>query len=300
MMRAARIPAPLAGLLMGAARGTVLAVFDRGAYLDLAGRVVALAPATADWGPLSIVLSDRAGLAPAAAGDPVLLDHGVLRIGPHTVVVADAAVWDPALPRPSEPSSARGGRALEQVTDELCARASPDSLVALLEPRARRLPEGRRPGAAERLTPLRRGLEAIGRFLGGRASAEHVRQVIAASVAGRGPGLTPSGDDLLMGVMHAITVWPHLAAPVGGAQAREALAAGALGRTTRISAAYLEAAAAGLAAQPWHRLVRSLDRSPTAIRDATAGILAIGHTSGADALTGFCWGWRLAARRAPS
>jgi hypothetical protein len=301
MIQAMCVAAPLAGLLRGTARGTVLAVFERGAYVDLAGCILALTPSAVGRGPLSVVLSDRATLAPVAAGDPVLLEGGVLWVGPHAVVVAGAAAWDPALPRPGALSPAACTRALDEVADALGAMASPDGLVALLEPAASPRRRGpRRCAAAERLTPLRRGLEVIGRFLAGCASVEHVTRVIASDIAGWGPGLTPSGDDLLAGIMHAITAWPHIAAPAGGTRARAALAAGALARTTRISAAYLEAAAAGLAAEPWHGLVRSLHRSPSAIRSAARRILAVGHTSGADALTGFCWGWRLAARPAPS
>ncbi|MDR7544695.1 MAG: DUF2877 domain-containing protein [Armatimonadota bacterium] len=293
------IPAPLAGLLKGTAQGTVLAVFERGAYVDLAGHILALTSAADGRGPLSIVLSDRVALAPVAAGDAVRVENGVLSVGPHAVVVTGADVWDPALPQPTAPTGHM--RTLRAVEAELRAGASRESVVALLEPPARPVRED--PGqcaAADRLAPIRGGLEVIGRFLAGCASVEDVTRAVASGVAGRGPGLTPSGDDLLAGVMHAITVWPHIAAPAGGVRAREALAAGAIGRTTRISAAYLRAAAGGLAAEPWHGLVRSLDRSASAVKAAARRILAMGHTSGADALTGFCWGWCRAIRRAPS
>ncbi|MDR7495260.1 MAG: DUF2877 domain-containing protein [Armatimonadota bacterium] len=295
------IPAPLTGLLEGAAQGTVLAVFERGAYVDLAGHILALTSAAAGRGPLTVVLSDPVAIAPVGVGDPVRLEDRVLWVGPHAVAVAGADGWDPALPQPSAPSPAGSARALEQVAEELRGSASPDSLVGLLDLAARPVREGPwQWAAADRLAPIRGGLEVIGRFLAGFASVEDVTRAVASGVAGRGPGLTPSGDDLLTGVMHAITVWPHIAAPADGVRAREVLAAAALGRTTRISAAYLQAAAEGLAAEPWHGLVRSLDRSASAVKAAVRRILAVGHTSGADALTGFCWGWYLATRRAPS
>jgi hypothetical protein len=92
--------------------------------------------------------------------------------------------------------------------------------------------------------------------------------------------------------MHALTLWPGLASHAGGLGARTAIAEAARDRTTRISAAYLEAAGAGLATDPWHTLVRSLIQPSGVLRAAVRGMLAVGETSGADALTGFCWAWR--------
>ena len=58
--------------------------------------------------------------------------------------------------------------------------------------------------------------------------------------------------------------------------------------TNRLSASWLAAAARGEAGQPWHTLVDALasgnePRLKTTIKE----IIAVGHTSGADALAGF-------------
>jgi hypothetical protein len=60
-------------------------------------------------------------------------------------------------------------------------------------------------------------------------------------------------------------------------------------RTTRISAAYLDAAGQGTATEPWHGLIRALRTRSDGVRAAVADLLRIGETSGADGLTGFCW-----------
>jgi hypothetical protein len=70
------------------------------------------------------------------------------------------------------------------------------------------------------------------------------------------------------------------------------LADAATARTTQISAAYLEAAAQGLAGEPWHLMVRSLGGPLSKTRAAARLILRVGETSGADTLTGFCWAWQ--------
>jgi hypothetical protein len=105
----------------------------------------------------------------------------------------------------------------------------------------------------------------------------------ARQLAGLGPGLTPSGDDFIIGVM--LAAWAGLY----GAAAKEfcvALAHAAAPRTTSLSAAFLHAAARGEAMSPWHTLFAAL-ACPDALAAALRTVLAVGHTSGADALAGF-------------
>ncbi|MDR7484476.1 MAG: DUF2877 domain-containing protein [Armatimonadota bacterium] len=280
---AVSIPSPLSGLRDGAARGTVLAVFQRSAYLDVAGRIVALAPAGLGRGPLTITLDRPRALRPLAAGEAVALDGGLLRVGGHTVDLRPSAVWDPALPAVASPAVAPA-----VVLREVRRGASEASVAALLDP-----PRGAGPTLPHStlLRALRRGLEVIGDFLDGRTGADEVSRAVADDIAGRGPGLTPSGDDLLAGIMHAATVWPSLASRARGADLRTILRDAAAPRTTRISAAYLDAAAGGSASEPWHALVAGLRQSQAAACAAVRRLLAVGETSGADALTGFCWAW---------
>ncbi len=107
----------------------------------------------------------------------------------------------------------------------------------------------------------------------------------ARGLAGLGGGLTPAGDDFLLGAMYAIWVTcPGAEAAILG----RAIAVTAGPSTTRLSAAWLRAAARGEACTPWHDLVGGLaggDRDTTLA--AARRILNTGHTSGADALAGF-------------
>jgi hypothetical protein len=100
-----------------------------------------------------------------------------------------------------------------------------------------------------------------------------------------GGGLTPAGDDFLLGALYALWV----ARPSEQATALgEVIVASAIPRTSRLSAAWLEAAARGEAGQPWHTLVGALASDDSQVIDRAAhGILGVGHTSGADALAGF-------------
>ncbi|NLF66398.1 MAG: DUF2877 domain-containing protein [Chloroflexi bacterium] len=107
----------------------------------------------------------------------------------------------------------------------------------------------------------------------------------ARGLAGRGIGLTPSGDDVLMGVLYALWVWKPERALL------EAIVRRAAPRTTTLSAAFLRAAAEGEASYAWHRLAGG---DPGAIVD----ILATGHSSGREAWAAFVTTWtRLADER---
>jgi hypothetical protein len=102
-------------------------------------------------------------------------------------------------------------------------------------------------------------------------------------LAGRGIGLTPTGDDVLMGVLYGLWVWQP------DRKLRQAIADSAAPHTTTLSAAFLRAAAAGEATDPWRRLARG---------DAGAGadIMAAGHTSGREAWTAYVTTWTRLAR----
>ncbi len=108
-----------------------------------------------------------------------------------------------------------------------------------------------------------------------------------AALAGWGPGLTPSGDDFLAGLMLAL--WARQGEAARPLCAR--IAAAAAPRTTRLSGAFLRAAAEGLADQRWHTLLHALaGSSDGALETAAQAVLAFGASSGLDMLTGFLWG----------
>lgn len=106
----------------------------------------------------------------------------------------------------------------------------------------------------------------------------------AEDLVGRGPGLTPAGDDVLCGML--------LGLRAGGLEVDRTRLAGALdpllGRTTALSASLLRQAAAGYAVPAlvelltaWHR-----DPRPTHLAGLTAEVATIGHTSGRALLLG--------------
>ncbi len=108
---------------------------------------------------------------------------------------------------------------------------------------------------------------------------------MASQLAGLGIGLTPSGDDFLLGVVLATWIIhpPEIAKPL----AKE-ITNVAAPLTTTLSAAWLRSAGRGDAGTLWHDFFDALFLGdPGAIQLQINRLLSIGHTSGADALAGF-------------
>ncbi|MCB9436511.1 MAG: DUF2877 domain-containing protein [Anaerolineales bacterium] len=97
-------------------------------------------------------------------------------------------------------------------------------------------------------------------------------------VAGQGLGLTPAGDDWLVGCMIALYLegYPEIALHIAQT-ARPA--------TTPLSAAWVWMAGQGQVSEHWHHLLNA--HSIQAIESANLAILNQGHSSGVDAMRGF-------------
>jgi hypothetical protein len=135
-------------------------------------------------------------------------------------------------------------------------------------------------------------LARASRALSAPAAAAAIRRLI-----GCGPGLTPAGDDLIVGFLAGL--W----STHGGDPARrrflDALAAvvtATAEATGDISRAYLQHATLGSVAEPLARLARAIaDGAPLPEVDRAAGTaLRVGHTSGGDGVLGLllglaCW-----------
>ncbi|MFQ5594674.1 MAG: pseudouridine synthase [Anaerolineae bacterium] len=114
------------------------------------------------------------------------------------------------------------------------------------------------------------------------------------SLLGFGQGLTPAGDDCLLGVLAARRMSGQ---PAG---LLEATVRASASRTTSLSAAFLQAACAGQFAGHWHRLRDALASEEAAeSEEAVRRILTHGSTSGTDALVGWMIGLAGSAKEMP-
>ncbi|WP_432923747.1 DUF2877 domain-containing protein [Microbispora sp. CA-135349] len=240
----------------------VLAVFPLALYLEIRSEaephVVAVVTGEATRLPNAVVLAGR--LDGVSAGDDAWVGEGAVEVGGLSIRVR--RWWDPAPPlAPAGP--ARLAPALALLRD---ARAA--------SPRRPGLDPGGAPALLER----------------GCLAGSLVESITAAErLIGLGPGLTPSGDDMLAGLLVALR---HLGAAAGVPRAvwladwlAAAVTYDARTRTTPISATLLHCAARGEASPEVTGVLRgAAGQQP--LEPALHRLLRLGHTSGAD----LAWG----------
>ena len=251
--------------------GTVLAAFASAVYIaPRDGPLVVLHHHVHHRTATSIIV-DRgdfeASAGAIAAGDAAVGRAGHLRIGGLVVDVRQARMWIPGAPSAADtPPSCT---ALSARFDDPVLRCACNELVRALLYAPQNVPAA--------LTAL----------------------------VGRGAGLTPAGDDAVIGVLAVL----HRVAPDRVAAPLRALLAEALfpmlDRTTAISAHFLRLAADGHLGEALLEAVDDLARRGDVADDLIDRVLAVGATSGADALAGVasalsglteCGSWRMPGR----
>lgn len=104
-------------------------------------------------------------------------------------------------------------------------------------------------------------------------------------LAGLGGGLTPAGDDFIMGALLGLRSIVRFET---SSRIAEAILSIVIPRTNSLSAAWLQAAAKGTTHETWHRFFEAIEQGSREKMEAAAiKIMGIGHSSGADAMAGF-------------
>jgi hypothetical protein len=261
--------------------GRVHSLFRRACYLQLGrGNIVALVAPELRNGPVNVVLgrepAEWLGLQP---GMLVRVEDHQLRIGSLAVCLDGAATWEPC---PDWKRLRTNVGTLLRRLQSLAAwskEAAPgDSMLALIH--------GPAPADGSTASAMHvRARGAADAMWAGWQGDEAELCAGAAQLAGLGGGLTPAGDDFVLGCM--LCAW--LAHPYPGVYCRMALEVSA-SRTTMLSAAFLRSAARGECGEAWHRLLEALEWGTNEqVLAAASAVLSHGHTSGADALAGFLW-----------
>jgi hypothetical protein len=213
----------------------------------------------------------------------VHVERRLLTAGRLHILLGDAELWDPVLPW--ERLRAQRDAILAwrgKLSARLRTSAPPGGFAPLLSKAA--AGDGDSGEMAQAM--LERAREPARLLAHALASGDaESAKASSALLAGLGGGLTPSGDDFIIGAMYAV----RLVADTAWAETvSHQMAETAGSKTVRISQAWLEAAARGEASGTWHRLCDAmLDGVPERIDVAASDLLAVGHTSGADALTGY-------------
>ena len=277
-------------LARGAA-GRVIATFERSFYVATeAGTLACFGAAALGPGPLNVLI--EAGRAHAMVitrmveGASVAVTETTVAVGPVHFSLAGATAWEPV-----RVANAAATLARERTRLALAAATLPHTGLAPLAKAA--FLDRAALGSARSTDPLLEAafkpFAALAGWLGD-ALALVLGQPLApvpavvATLIGLGPGLTPSGDDLIGGTLVVLR-------EVGRPDIADALAAFALPLAERstgaVSLAHLRAAAAGEAAAALHDFLAALARgSDEALAAALTNVGGVGHSSGLDALAG--------------
>ncbi len=234
--------------------GRVHSVFTRCVNVECRdGRLVAFHAPGPLAAPFAASLSVVPDLAAMRAGDLVRRRGERLRLGPLELSFTPATRVELTMPRRAHPSR--------------CVADAVAALGALGGAPALDLPAGRQ--ARIRLAEAIRNDDADGFTVAGRA------------LIGLGEGLTPAGDDCLVGVLAVLA-----SAETGlvTSRARATLARDAAERTTTIGREFILHALEGAFAEPLLALFTAA--TPPAAERAAAALAHTGATSGADTLTG--------------
>jgi hypothetical protein len=277
VLPAHRVAVPVLERLAGGADGRVLGAGATAAWVDLGGFVLTITTREVPLLPNAVALTGGAGaLAGPVAGGAARCVPGRVDLPGVSVTwdPADPPAWDPTVPSPTAGRAAVGRRG-DAVLAAIGVEAAADPAAVVRGLAGAGLSSAAEAGGAGALELLLRAV--LERDPGPAGLA-------AERLLGRGPGLTPEGDDLLAAVAATVAVLGP-AAGLDGAPRAALLAAlvpadGLAGRTTALAATLLELAARGQVAEPAGRL---LDLGPAGERAWPAALRRLqrlGHGSG--------------------
>lgn len=264
-------------VLLSESEGRIAAVFESSFYAVLGDRWICVGLPHLGSGPLH-VLYERRPLCWPEIGAAIAVTGSTLRVDNKPFATfGDASIWRPELPASWTLAELQLG--LSAVDESFRLGPAEEGLAAA--------------GCVQRpvtFTPLiaaaAPGIAALDRVimnaLDGCAPSS-MDSAELATLIGLGPGLTPSGDDLLGGALIALA---ELNLPT----IRDLLwnsCRDHLHRTNDISAIHLRTAALGFGAAAMHAAIQATIKGDISrVEQALAAVSAIGHSSGRDGFAG--------------
>jgi hypothetical protein len=280
--------------------GSVVGVLSRAVNLfDKKGRVITLTVPAVGNGPFSIVVETAILFETLQPHQTAHVEADTLSVGSWTIRLSQARIWEPGLNLPKTPLSLTPLVAAifspytawprlnqNNPTSQHIARLAGTAATQLNQALQKNVSMAKLSLCSEGIakSPTLSPDLSIQRERGKKLRTLTKNQGIAGAVsqlAGLGQGLTPAGDDYLVGVMAALWL-------TGRTEIPPHIADIAALRTTALSAAFLRAAGRGEFIESWQRLAQVLETQDTeAITQVVNEIAGFGASSGVDALAGF-------------
>jgi len=254
------------------ARAEVAAVFERSFHLRSGDLFVCIGEPAIGNGPLTLLADTRVARLGLHPGQPAVVAANRIAVGTVTFTCERSEPWHP----PAWPPAV-GPHALARARETVVQRAARE---APAEGFGRVLADAGEPRdvfgriARRHLARLRAWLSI--EPMHGPAETSPVHDIV-----GTGYGLTPSGDDALIG---ALALLDALGERRAYARLADAISLVPSGLTSPLSHCFLRVAAAGHVGESLHAAVSSIARGDAA--SAIAAIRDIGHSSGWDMMAG--------------
>lgn len=264
--------------------GKIRGVTSQGIFIKTAGRWLHFLSFEPQYGPLTINL-------PLANRSEIPLDNEMrVRIASGQISIPDANlvitvnhafVWQPEPPStPPLPAAERAAR-IKLASGKIISSSQGNGLSSIL-PYLLELPNHKNFNINEIIPPYKNILH-VQRSMGGLPSTSSI-----VGLLGSGPGLTPSGDDFVIGLLLAVNRWEtELATRHNLDLFNRGIVDAAYQKTTTLSANLIECAAQGLGDQ---RLIEALDWLMSGSgQDAHVidNLLTWGSSSGSDVFVGY-------------
>ena len=266
-------------LLRSPASGRVMAVFDRSLYLALGSHWCCISSVELGKGPFNISVNLPGSIDALVVGDRVAVNDQGLNLGSHIhVSTVTASIWKPpTVPPWSIKTFVRGLDLLNQICPICCPTMGFANLLWSRPPETKRSREAQI--AAPAITQLKEWLRgAINDDMCGSPPAS------ISVLVGLGPGLTPSGDDFLAGLLIALCVAGQ--SPIA-ARIYQAVGPFLTQGTNPVSRLHLAAAAEGAGSEMLHLLLHALlVGDEDTIPKRLSAIAQVGQCSGWGGLAG--------------
>lgn len=238
------------------------------------------------------------GLNAIQEGMEVTFVAGCLHIGEALAIqISGVPVWEPQMPMPERalpPDEIR--EAALRVFRRVAVEAPSDGLGQMIVDLVSDPAFGERRSLESSSSLVSASKSVVAAAVQSRGSDRVFTDMLyaARSLIGLGPGLTPSGDDFVGGLLFAVRSMESVAPESSLWRQADVLDLLALARkrTNRVSYALLTDYAQCRGPAPLHDLAKFLitGENDAATMDAIGELVQIGHTSGWDILAGFCTG----------
>ena len=284
MFRVARMGGHATRFLTSRNTARIAAVFERSLYFEADGAFCCVGTGSIGNGPINAVIEAAqtpSWLRGTHAGHYVEIDGSCAHWQGHRLEFSQARIWRPE-PWPKI-ANASGLQSALACVETVAARDAPPEGLS----RRTILPTSNDDAASplDRLGGPR--IKALSDWIFVRLGVEDRPGNSPAppvDLLGLGPGLTPSGDDVLCGVMIALD---GLGRRDAASELAAAIQAEAPATTSPLSAAFLEAAAQGQGSEALHRFIAAaIAADLSALPETIAALGRIGHSSGWDAMGG--------------